>query len=257
MELKNFESFFEYREYENENIQYLIYFFDVDGCESIHEFLCQSEFYYALNKFSLIRTERLLRIVSNPEIFKKYYQQFSSFKDQIIKKLQEFTGVYICEIKIEPNLKNFQISANRYIPVSTPWEEINSDQDIMLEQFRSAAESIDYQNIGNTCRTIMQKISNIVFDPQKHIAPDKVDISEGKFKNRLHTYIKTELGGHINDKIRDYSLSVIDTAEKAINLANTLTHSLNADSFIAESCVVSTISVINILRIIEKKVNAL
>lgn len=257
MELEDFEKLFEYREYEKEDIQYLIYFFDGDGSESIHEFLSHSEFYYALNKFSIIGTERLLSIVSDPEIFKRYYSQFDSFKALIKKMLWEFSGVTITKIKIEPNLRKFQISANRYVPVSTPWEEINNAQNNMLEQFRKASESIDFQNIGNTCRTIMQKISNIVFDRQKHIAPEKIDVSEGKFKNRLHTYIKTELGGHDNEEIRDYSLSVINTAEKAIDLANTLTHSLNADSFIAESCVVSTISAINIVRIIEKNKNAL
>lgn len=257
MKLEDFEKLFEYREYDKKDIQYLIYFFDGKDSESIHEFLIHSEFYYALNRFSLNTDERLLSIVSDPEIFKKYYKQLDSFKAEISKMLREFSGVNIYKIKVEPNLKKFQISANRYIPVSTPWEEINNAQNNMLEQFRKAAESIDYQNIGNTCRTIMQKVSNIVFDLQQHIAPENIDVSEGKFKNRLHTYIKTELGGNRNEKIRDYSLSVINTTEKAIDLANTLTHSLNADSFIAESCVISTISAINLVRIIEKNKNAL
>jgi len=253
MELEeNFEKLFEYREYEKEDIQYLIYFFDGNEDESIHEFLSHSEFYYALIPYSIVSGGRLLRIVSDPEIFKKYYQQLEAFKAQISKMLREFSGTNIYKIKIEPNLNKFQISANRYVPVSTPWEEINNDQEILLEQFRKAKESIDYQNIGNTCRTIMQKMSNIVFDIQKHIPPDRVDLSEGKFKNRLHTYIKTELEGHSNKEIRGFSLAVIETAEKAVDLANTLTHSLNADSFIAESCVISTISAINIIRIIEK-----
>lgn len=257
MELDDFNKLLDYREYEKEDIQYLIYFFDKDGSESIHEFISHSEFYYAPNIFSAKGNERLLSIVSEPEICKKYYHQFDSFKTQIKNMLLEFTGVSIGKINIKPNLKNFQISANRYVPVLTPWQEINNTQSTMLEQFRKASESIDYQNIGNTCRTIMQKISNIVFDPQKHIAPPSIDVSEGKFKNRLHTYIKTELGGHSHKDVRVYSLSVIDTAEKAIDLANTLTHSLNADSFIAESCVISTISSINIIRIIEKNKNAL
>lgn len=251
MELEDFEKLFEYREYEKEDIQYLIYFFDRDGSESIHEFLSHSEFYYAPNKFSL-RNERLLTIVSDPEIFKKYYDHFDSFKTLINKMLWEFSGSNISKIKIEPNLKKFQISANRYVPVLTPWEEINKDQTILLQQFRESSESIDYQNIGNTCRMIMQKVSNIIFNPQKHTDTGGKNVSEGDFKNRLHTYIKMELGGHDNERIRAFSFSVIDSAEKAVNIANGLTHSLNADSFIAESCVVSTISLINIIRIIEK-----
>lgn len=247
---------FEYQEYENDTFQYLIYLLDNEDTQNIHDFLIHSEMLYALDMFSVNRNDRKLKIISDPDIFKKYYSQFNELKQVIKKKIFDISSVNITTIKIEPNLKKFQISENRYVPVLTPWEEINNAQNNMLEQFRKASESIDYQNIGNTCRTIMQKISNIVFDLQKHIAPSNIDVSEGKFKNRLHTYIKTELGGRDNEEIRDYSLSIINTAEKAIDLANTLTHSLNADSFISESCVVSTISAINIVRIIEKNKNA-
>jgi len=247
-----FEQYLEFKEYEKACIQYLIHFFDKDDSESIHEFVSHSEFYYATNNLSGKINARLVQILTNPEMYKKYCHQLDSFKDKISKTLQEFSDVDIYKIVIRPNLNRFQILANRYFPVSTPWDEINEVQNTMLEQLRAATNPMEYQNIGNTCRTLMQKISNIVFKSHKHIAPEKIDVSEGKFKNRLHTYMDNELCGHNNLKIKDFSLSLIDTTEKAIDLANNLTHSLNADSFIAESCVVCTISSINIIRIIEK-----
>ena len=257
MDIEDFNKLLEYREYEKEHIQYLIYFFDNDENEEIHEFLSHSEFYWAPDIYSFNSNSRFLSIISDPEIYRKYYTRLESFKETIEKMINEISGIKISRNKIKPNLKKFQISANRYVPVLTPWDEINKNQKILLHQFRESKESIDYQNIGNTCRMIMQKISNIVFDIDIHVETDGRTVQEKDFKNRLHAYIKTELGGNANKKIRGYSLALIDSAEKAVNLANDLTHSLNADSLIAESCVISTISLINIVRIIEKNKNAL
>lgn len=251
-----FEQYLEFNEYEKDCIQFLIHFFDKDDSASIHEFVSHSEFYYATNNLSGKIGARSVQILVNPEIYKKYYHQLDSFKDIISKTLQEFSDVDIYKILIRPDLRKFQILANRYIPAHTPWENINEDQDIMLMQLRTATKPVEYQNIGNTCRTIMQKISDIVFDPQKHTASEKTDVSKGKFKNRLHTYIETELAGEKNKKLRDFSLSIIDSTETSIDIANTLTHDLNANSIISEFSVLSTIAAINIVRIIEKNKDA-
>jgi hypothetical protein len=257
MEIEDFNKLMEYREYEKEQIQYLIYFFDNEENTDFHEFLSHSEFYWAPDIYSIDSNTRFLNIISAPEIYKKYYTKLDSFKETIKNMIYEISGVKISRNKIKPNLKKFQISANRYVPVLTPWDEINKNQNILLRQFRESKESIDYQNIGNTCRMIMQQISNIVFDINIHTDTNGKSVQEKDFKNRLHAYIKTELGGSSNKKLRAFSLALIDSAEKGVNLANDLTHSLNADSLIAESSVISTISLINIVRIIEKNKNAL
>jgi len=233
--------------------QYLIYLMDSNETENIHDFLTHSDIYHEPDYSSSWIGSIKLIIVTHPDTYKKYNKQINAIKKSIANKLNEFTRQIITSVKVIPNLNKFQILNNRYSPVDTPWEEINKYQNIILEQLRIASEPIHFQNIGNTGRTIMQKISDIVFNPLMHKAPTNIDLSEGKFKNRLHTYIKASLGGGDNKEIRDYALSVIDTAESSIDLANMLTHSLNADSFIAESCVISTISAINLIKIISDK----
>jgi hypothetical protein len=253
----DFDRLLEFKEYEDDVFQYLIFLLDSDGTEIVHDFLIHSEMYYAFDITNQLNGARILKIVPDPDIYKKYYVRLDEIREVIKKKLFDVKRTVISSIRIEPNLKKFRILDNKYVPVLTPWEEINKAQDIMFEQFRKASDPIAFQNIGNTCRIIMQKVSNNVFDPQLHTDTGGKGVSEGEFKNRLHTYIKTELGGHDNERMRAFSLSIIDSAEKAVNIANGLTHSLNADSFIAESCVVSTISLINIIRIIERNKNAL
>jgi len=233
--------------------QYLIHLFDDTETEHIHNFLKDSELFEERDYSSMYPDAIKLKIIIHPENFKKHNKSIPFIKMAVQAKYIEITQLRVTSIIVFPNLKKFQIIHNRYTPIETPWEEINIHQDIIIEQLKTATETIHFQNIGNTGRTIMQKLANIVFNPQKHKAPENIDLSEGKFKNRLHTYIKVELGGNENKEVRDFALSVIDTAEKSIDLSNKLTHSLNGDSFIAESCLVSTLSALNLIKIIAKQ----
>lgn len=233
--------------------QYLIFLMDNNETKDIHDYLVHSDIFFEPNYSSSFRDDSSLIIVTHPEIYKKYNNKIVYFNKFIVSKLNDFSNLFITSIKTIPNLSKFQILNNGYTPIFTPWEEINNYQNIIIDQLRTASEPIHFQNIGNTGRTIMKKISGIVFNPEIHVAPHNIDTSEEKFKNRLHTYIKTVLEGRDNKEIRDYALSLVDVAESSIELSNKLTHSLNADSFIAESCVISIISVISLIKTISNK----
>lgn len=233
--------------------QFLLHLFDTSTTYDIHEFLMHSKIYPGEDYQSNYSDAFAFKIIVDPEIYKKYQGYLKPFGNTISAKFYEFTKVRINSVTIFPDLEKFQILENRMVPANTPWQEVNQGQSHLIDLLRTAKETIDFQNIGNAARTLLQKISSIVFDPEKHISekPD-VDLSEGKFKNRLHAFIKHELGGPENKELRDYAVSVVTTAEKSIDLANKLTHDLNANSLMAESCVISTITVISILKLIIK-----
>jgi len=233
--------------------QYLIYLFDNEKTQSIHDYLSHSEIHVSEDLSSSFSGSVKLLIVSNPDIYKKYNSELCFYNKKIKEELFKITGVVITTVHTKPDLNKFQLLSNRYISIITPWEEINTYQKNLLEQLRIAKKTIDFQNVGNTARTIMQIISNIVFNSEIHIAPNGKDVSEGKFKNRLHTYIEKELIGDSNQEIRSFAISLIGTVENSIDIANKLTHSLNANVFIAETCVISTISAINIIKSIFNK----
>lgn len=231
--------------------QYLLHLFDNPATVDIHEFLSHSTIEFEEGAYG----EVSFHITVHPEIFKKHHGYLTQFENSIKYKSQIIApDLRIKKISVFPDLEKFQIIANRIVPVYTPWEEINSDQNHLISLLRLAKETIDFQNIGNCARTLLQKIANTVFEEKKHVAEDpKVGLSEGQFKNRLHTYIKFELQGNTHKKFRDYAESVITTAEKSVDLANELTHDLNANSFMAESTVISTITVISIIKLISNK----
>jgi hypothetical protein len=233
--------------------QYLLHLFDTPSTLDVHEFLTYSTIYKERDYFSNFTDAYEFLIIVNPEIFKKYQYFIERFEDSISDKFHQFSHVYITRVKTIPDLNKFQILENRIVPINTPWQDINSGQNHLLSLQRTAKETIDFQNIGNSCRTLLQKLANIVFKPEKHISENTaIELDESKFKNRLHTYIRIELAGSNNKELRDYALSVITTAEKSVDLANKLTHDLNATPLMSESCVISTITVISIIKLIEK-----
>lgn len=231
--------------------QYLIHLFDTTTTKDIHEFLTHSEIHVLRDFNSRLNTPGDMHIIVDPEIYKKYNGYLSSFKGSIGTKFKEFTHTNITGVQVFPDLQKFQILNNSIAPIETPWEEINALQRHLIEQLRTAKKTIDFQNVGNTARTLLQKVATQVFDPKKHTAPDNIDLSEGKYKNRLHTYIRAELTDE-KKELKDYAIAVTTTAEKSIDLANTLTHDLKANLLMAESCVISVVTVIGLIKMIEK-----
>ncbi|MBP7810064.1 MAG: hypothetical protein KA163_12280 [Bacteroidia bacterium] len=229
--------------------QYLLHYYDNPGNELFVNFIRHSEIFIR-NGF-LGRTSEMIFYL-DPELYKKLGNQVESIKKIIANTIHKISDYNSMMIYVKPDLGKFQILKNNYTTVLTPWENINNSQNHLLNLLRTAQNTVDFQNIGNTSRTLLQNISNIVFDSTKHIPEDKtIDVSEGKFKNRLHTYIKHELSGQENKELRDFAVSIITTAEKSIDLANKLTHDLKANSMLAEACVISTIAAIGIVRLIK------
>jgi hypothetical protein len=226
--------------------RYLIELYDNHRTKLYHEILIHSKIYVQ----NFYPKKRLIFII-HPEIYKKYDTQLDSITKDIRRKIKQITNASFNEIHYIPDWNKFQILNNQIKTIVTPWEEINEYQEKLNEQLKTAEKPIDYQNIGNTSRTLMQKLARIVYNENIHKAPESIEVSDGKFKNRLHTYIKSELGGSSNKELRDYAVSLITTTEKSIDLSNKLTHDLDADNLMAESCVMSTITAIGLIRMIE------
>jgi hypothetical protein len=167
-----------------------------------------------------------LYVSVDPEIFAKQFRLVAHWKSELAALYQQITTINIHKVEMFPDLEKYQIIHNDIVPAVTPWEEINNLQIKLIEDLRKAAETIDLQNIGNTSRTIMQKISSIIFEPAKHIPREGVKVSEGMFKNRIATYIASELNTSQDKELRDYANAIIESTDKVIDLSNQVTHDL-------------------------------
>jgi hypothetical protein len=194
----------------------------------------------------------------HPDAYIKHYSTLDSSRKIILKDFNKVSAYTFGELTILPDYDKFILVDATIQPVFTEWEDINRNQEKLMNQLRQGGEHIDFQNIGNTARTILQQLADIVFDPVRHVPADpNIDVSPGKFKNRLHTYIDTELKGSDNAELRKFADAQITAMEKTIDLANTTTHKLDVKWPFAEACVIGTISVIGVIKVIYKDKNAL
>lgn len=222
----------------------------------LYEFLRQSEIAIESRKTFKGLSEKYfytLYVNVDPEIFAKHFRLVNHWKSELASMYQQITTINVHKVEIFPNLEKYQIIHNDIVPAVTPWEEINNLQVKLIEDLRTAAETIDLQNIGNTSRTIMQRVSSIIFEPARHIPIEGVKVSEGMYKNRIATYIASELNTDQDKELRDYAKAIIESTDKVINLSNQVTHDLKTKNLYAECCVIGVVTTLSLLRVIGGK----
>ncbi|TDX01926.1 hypothetical protein [Dinghuibacter silviterrae] len=189
----------------------------------------------------------------HPDVYVKLYTIIPSMAKTLRNDFNRVSNYEFSEIEILPDYDKFTLVDATIQPVFTPWDEINQSQEKLLVMLRQSTDHLDFQNIGNTARTILQNLADIVYDPSRHAHEDpSADMSAGKFKNRLNAYIHTELKGSGNEELRNFADAQITAMKKTIDLANATTHKLNVGRPFAEACAVGTIHVISIIKTINK-----
>ncbi len=194
-----------------------------------------------------------LEITVPADLFTKDYALIRNYEQIIKHRINQSSKLIIDKIKILPDYRRLQVINSKVFSVVTEWEEINQLQHKLIENLQRSVESIDIQNIGLISRTLMDKLARQVFDSNKHKPKDaKIQVTNGKFKNQLHTFIDAVLSGDTNREFRKLAKSSIDFVEDSIDLMNTTTHRLDAERHLAEVCVISTISAISIIKLIKQ-----
>lgn len=230
--------------------QYLLDLLDVPDTQPIHDAIKHSNIYF-VEKYNDLRTQLYIAILMHPDIYKKHQKIIENIKDSVMYKYEDITSKTVDKIKILPDLDRYQIIENRLTPIATPWKKINDDQEHILKLLKSTEREIDFQNVGNACRELLKDLIKLIFNKDKHVA-NGIDLGENSYKNRIETYIRVELGGKQNEDFKGFVISLIDTCTKSINLANNVTHDKKANSMLAESAVISTFTLINIVKMIHK-----
>jgi len=194
-----------------------------------------------------------LKVYTSPIVFYKYFDFKTSIQREIKSRITKSTDYTIDSVEWVLDLEKLEVKNIEVEIVKTEWEEINELQEKLIESLTKSVDSIDYQNIGNTSRTIMDKLAREVFDKEKHFSADKsIELQNGKFKNQLSTFLANELAGKPNKELRKIGQSSIDFVSDSIDLMNKTTHKLDVDKRFAELCVLSTVSVINLIKIISE-----
>ncbi|MCD4769618.1 MAG: hypothetical protein K8R35_05570 [Bacteroidales bacterium] len=196
-----------------------------------------------------------LQIKTDHDLLIKRLDSKESICEIIKSDILKLADIWIDKVALFPDYNKVQIVRGELKPIYTSHDSINLGQQKLLDQLEKATDSDDFRNIGNSSRSLLEKLAEEVFDPSIHTPQDSDnDVRQGKFKNQLHAYIRHELGGAKNQVLRNFAESAIETVERSIDLSNKLTHKIKAKRTIAEFCIVATISAVSIINLVESKI---
>lgn len=128
------------------------------------------------------------------------------------------------------------------------WGKINRTLVKIKRDSAVAKDEEDFQSVGLLCRELIISLAQAVFNPEIHGSMDEKGVVIGKTDavRMLKNYISIQLEGGSNEELRSF-------AQNANKLANRLTHQRNATKKDMMLTVSSTISLINLIGVLEDK----
>lgn len=174
------------------------------------------------------------------EWYGKYSADIPSYKERRIY----VSGLYkelIKKINKEENQDIMELSVD-----VSEWDKINRTLNEIKARHAAAKTEEQFQGIGLLCRELAISLAQAVFDKDIHPIIDVTEISKTDAKRMLDAYICVKLSGSSNETLRKYAKATID-------LANELTHKRTATLQDSALCMTATISLINIIGILEDK----
>jgi hypothetical protein len=126
----------------------------------------------------------------------------------------------------------------------TGWTRVDRALSRCQQQLANAVGEEDFQSVGLHCREILISLSEVVWDPDRHPTLDGVQASATDAKRKLEAYIAVELASGANEQIRKH-------ARASLDLAVALQHRRTAGYRDAAMCLEGTISIVNLLAIVQ------
>jgi len=190
--------------------------------------------------------------IENPNCFKNLWDWYKRWKTRDLPTYQsrrDFINGLYSEIIAKLSKLNNIINSGIDQPFElTGWQRVDRSITEIKKRINEATNEEQFQAIGLLARDTMISLAQEVYKPEIHISDDNVKISKTDAKRMLEVYINFELKGSSNKELRDYSKS-------ALALANSLTHDRAATDRNASICIISVISLVNIIKVISKNSN--
>jgi len=185
-----------------------------------------------------ISVEKFVKLQSLQINAEKHIQE----KFEII--LRPYESIRIAEIIIIPesgqsDLLNISINLSG-------WERIDRSLKEIKDRIKIAKNEEQYQAIGLFCRETIISLAQAIYDKDKHLTIDNVVPSKTDANRMIEAYIKTEIAGSTNENLRKY-------AKASLSLANEVTHKRTANGKDVSICATATISLVNLIGILENR----
>ena len=128
----------------------------------------------------------------------------------------------------------------------TGWSRVDTEINEMRRHFGSARSAQDYRNVGNDCVAVLERLSEVAFDPELHLKEGEQVPPVANTKDRLGRFVENAASGPANAEIRK-------VARAAIELAQAIKHQSEPTRRNAGIAADSVILLANLLRRLAEK----
>lgn len=94
------------------------------------------------------------------------------------------------------------------------WSRVDEEIAQLRFGFSAATTAQQYSNVGNACVRVLEALSEIVHDPEKHLRPGEPPLPRDKTKERFDRFIEAELPGSENAELRKLARAAIELAHR-------------------------------------------
>ena len=151
--------------------------------------------------------------------------------------------------EIEQFDSNAPLTKNVIVEINK-WEDIKNAINELENDCCNAETTMDYQNLGNSCRHLIIKVAQLVYDSKIHnnIIEKGKEIGKADAVEMLSSFFSYSLKGKHNKILKEY-------VQAANDLANKLTHDTNASRKEMLIAVSATMNLVYIVGTIGDKFN--
>src|SRR5260221_2577034 len=129
----------------------------------ISEFLANSELKIKKNKGAFGATVCYFIFSCSPVILKSSVVFHDYYRSIIKETLHEYHQYPDVIVELSGRWEELTLTNGTIVPIITPWEEINKLQKEILIQVQTASTILSFKNVGNSCRGLLEKLSDFVF----------------------------------------------------------------------------------------------
>lgn len=95
----------------------------------------------------------------------------------------------------------------------TGWARVDTEINEMRRHFGAARSAQDYRNVGNDCVAVLERLSEVLFDPELHLKEGEKAPPVANTKDRLGRFVEHTASGPANAEIRKVARAAIELAQ--------------------------------------------
>jgi len=123
----------------------------------------------------------------------------------------------------------------------TGWSQVDAEISELRRHFAAARTAQDHRNIGNDCAILLEAVSRVAYDPERHLREGEEEPAVAQTKQRLSRVVEDRLADPGNAEMRKL-------ARAAIEAAQAVKHNATPDRLSAGLAADAVILVANMLR---------